>query len=55
MHACYRTIIAILLMLALQLVALSSGPLHSAALAVPGARSTIASGINDAGTIWAHT
>ena len=51
MHACYRTIIAILLMLALQLVALSSGAFAQRPLAVPGARSTIASGINDAGTI----
>ena len=51
MHACYRTIIAILLMLALQLVALSSRAFAQRPLAVPGARSTIASGINDAGTI----
>ena len=51
MHACYRTIIAILLMLALQLVALSSGAFAQRPLDVPGARSTIASGINDAGTI----
>jgi hypothetical protein len=51
MHACHRTIIATLLMLALQLVALSSGAFAQRVLDVPGAQLTLALGINAAGTI----
>ena len=51
MHACHRTRIATLLMLALQLVALSSGAFAQRALDVLSARRTTAYGINDAGTL----
>ena len=50
MHACHRTIIATLLMLALQLVALSSGAFAQRPLDYPGAVNTTAYGINAAGT-----
>ena len=50
MHACYRTIIAILLMLALQLVALSSRAFAQRPLAVPGAEHHCL-GINGRSTI----
>jgi hypothetical protein len=53
MHAFHRTIIATILMLALQLVALASWAFAQqfSTLDVPGAASTVASGINNAGTI----
>jgi hypothetical protein len=51
MHTCHRTLIAILLMLALQLVALSSGAFAQRPLDVPDAAGTQAFGINAAGTI----
>ena len=51
MHACYRTIIATILMLALQLVVLSSWAFAQRPLDVPGATGTIALGSTDAGTI----
>ena len=51
MHTCHRTIIATLLMLALQLVALSSWAFAQRALDVPGAVYTTAYGINADGTI----
>src|SRR5262245_58323137 len=50
MHTCHKTLIATLLMLALQLAALSSGAFAQRALDVPGAVGTVAAGINAAGT-----
>ena len=55
MHACHRTIIATLLMLALQLVALSSWAFAQMTINVSGATATQAFGINDAASSWAGT
>ena len=51
MHAFHRTIIATILMLALQLVALSSWAFAQVPVVVPGAVETSVSGINDAGAV----
>ena len=52
MHAFHRTIIATILMLALQLVALCSWAFAQfTPLDIPGAVHTVASGVNDAGII----
>jgi hypothetical protein len=55
MLALHRTIIATILMLALQLVALSSWAFAQVPIPimvpVPGAVRTVASGVNDAGTV----
>jgi probable HAF family extracellular repeat protein len=53
MHAFHRTIIATILMLALQLMALSSWAFAQVPLVVPvpGAVHTSVSGINDAGAV----
>ena len=53
MHAFHRTIIATILMLALQLVALSSWAFAQVPVVVPvpGAVGTSVSGINDAGAV----
>ena len=51
MHAFHRTIIATILMLALQLVVLSSWAFAQQAIDVQDAVSTEASGINDAGVV----
>jgi hypothetical protein len=51
LHAFHRTIIATILMLALQLVVLSSWAFAQQAIDVQGAVSTEASGINDAGVV----
>ena len=52
MHAFHRTIIATILMLALQLVGLCSWAFAQfTPLDVPGAADTVASGVNDAGAV----
>jgi probable HAF family extracellular repeat protein len=51
MHAFHRTIIATILMLALQLGALSSWAFAQQSIDFPGAVGTLASGINDAGAV----
>jgi probable HAF family extracellular repeat protein len=51
MHAFHRTIIATILMLALQLVALSSWAFAQVPFDVPGAVHTVAFGVNDAGAV----
>jgi probable HAF family extracellular repeat protein len=51
MHAFHRTIIATILMLALQLVALSSWAFAQVPFDVPGAVHTSVNGINDAGAV----
>jgi probable HAF family extracellular repeat protein len=53
MHAFHRTIIATILMLALQLVALSSWAFAQVPIPIdfPGAVGTAVSGVNDAGAI----
>ena len=51
MHAFHRTIIATILMLALQLVALSSWAFAQVPFDIPGAVATAVNGINDAGAV----
>jgi hypothetical protein len=51
MHTFHRPIIATILMLALQLVALTSWAFAQRTIDITGATSTVASGINDTGDI----